>query len=122
MALEISGRLVQLLPVQTGTGKNGPWKKCDFVIETADKYPKKVCISAWNEQADQIGKVAINTELKVSFDVSSREYNGKWYSDIKAWKIAPQGAASSSANSSVSDEDAVNDALLPDEPANDLPF
>lgn len=122
MALEISGRLVQLMPAQTGTGKNGPWKKCDFIIETADKFPKKVCISAWNEQADQIGKVALNTELKISFDVSSREYNGKWYSDIKAWKIVPHGVSSSADIASQNDEDAANDALLPEEQDGGLPF
>lgn len=91
--MEINGKLMLLLPAQSGTGKNGPWKKNDFVIETADKFPKKVCISAWNELSDQVEKIALGTELKISFDVSSREYNGRWYTDVKAWKVAAESQA-----------------------------
>ncbi len=85
--MEITGKLIQILPAQTGTGKNGPWKKCDFIIETADKFPKTICITAWKELVDQIEKTATGTQLNISFDLSSREYNGKWYTDVKAWKI-----------------------------------
>ena len=85
--MEISGRLIQTLPTQTGMGKNGEWKKCSFIIETADKFPKKICIIAWKDLVDQVQQISIGTELKVSFDVESREYNGKWYTDVKAWKV-----------------------------------
>lgn len=85
--MEITGKLIQILPAQSGTGKNGPWKKCDFIIETADKFPKKICITAWKELAEQIEKMPLETHLNVSFDLSSRDYNGKWYTDVKAWKI-----------------------------------
>lgn len=94
--MEINGKLILLLPAQSGTGKNGPWKKNDFVIETSDKFPKKVCISAWNELSDQVEKITIGTDLKVSFDVSSREYNGRWYTDVKAWKVAAENMATGS--------------------------
>ncbi|MEP6700606.1 MAG: DUF3127 domain-containing protein, partial [Bacteroidota bacterium] len=50
--MEITGKLLQLLTLQTGTGKNGPWKKQDFIIETGDMYPKKVCIAAWGDKID----------------------------------------------------------------------
>lgn len=86
--MEISGRLVQTLPTQTGMGKNGEWKKNSFVIETADKFPKKVCIVAWKDLVDQVNQIPVGTQVTVSFDVESREYNGKWYTDVKAWKIA----------------------------------
>jgi hypothetical protein len=90
--MEISGRLVQTLPTQTGQSKNGEWKKCSFVIETADKYPKKVCIVAWKDLVDQVQQIPSGTQINVSFDVESREYNGKWYTDVKAWKIAAGGS------------------------------
>ena len=51
MALEISGKLLQILPEQTGTGKNGQWIKQDFIIETQEQYPRKVCFSAWGDKA-----------------------------------------------------------------------
>ena len=97
--MEITGRLVQTLPTQTGMGKNGEWKKCSFIIETADKFPKKICIIAWKDLVDQVQQISVGTELKVSFDVESREYNGKWYTDVKAWKVIASDAGSSSLSS-----------------------
>ncbi len=118
--MEIKGTLLQILPAQTGTGKNGPWKKCDFVIETSDKFPKKVCITAWNELSDQVEKIKINTLLNVSFDISSREYNGRWYTDVKVWKVAAENQAG------VPDPVSKNQSEPPDFPsietADDLPF
>ncbi len=59
MALEIKGKLIKKLQVQTGEGKNGTWKKSSFVIETGGDYPKKVCFIAWNGKSDSIEKVKI---------------------------------------------------------------
>src|SRR5436190_23105626 len=98
--MDISGKLVQVLPTQTGTGKNGEWKKCSFVIETADKFPKKVCIIAWKDLVDQVQQMPTGSQVNVSFDVESREYNGKWYTDVKAWKIASSGSAGATQQSS----------------------
>jgi hypothetical protein len=90
--MELKAKLIQLLPLQTGTGKNGQWKKQDIIVETEGQYPKKVCISIWGDKIDaaqlQIGKL-----LNVSFDIESREYNGRWYTDVKAWKIDAAGNA-----------------------------
>lgn len=84
--MDIKGRVLQLLPLQTGEGKNGTWKKQDFVIETDGQYPKKVCISAWGDKINE-SALKVGNEVNVSFDVESREYNGRWYTDVKAWKI-----------------------------------
>lgn len=119
--METSGRLIHILPAQTGTGKNGAWKKCDFVIETSDKYPKKICFSAWNELADQIENTAIGSDLQISFDISSREYNGRWYTDVKAWKISANHKTAKQNDTPVSTESAPPD--FPSiESADDLPF
>jgi hypothetical protein len=85
--MDISGRLIQVLQEQGGEGKNGRWAKCDFVIETQEKYPKKVCITAWNDLIGTVKGLPLESEVKVAFDIASREYNGKWYTDVKAWKV-----------------------------------
>ncbi len=86
--MDISGKLSLHLPTQTGEGKNGTWQKSGFVVETsADKYPKKVFFTTWGDTIAQAQAFQPGEEVKVSFDVESREYMGKWYSDIKAWKI-----------------------------------
>ena len=90
--MQLTAKLIQLLPLQTGTGKNGQWKKQDIIVETEGQYPKKVCISIWGDKikAEVLQPGAM---LNISFDVESREYNGKWYTDVKAWKIDAAGAA-----------------------------
>ena len=88
MALEISGRLLKLLPEQRGNGKNGEWVKQDFVIETTEQYPKKVCLSAWGDKVADLHRVNVGDMLTVSFNVESREYNERWYTDIRAWRIS----------------------------------
>ncbi|MGL4629704.1 MAG: DUF3127 domain-containing protein [Leadbetterella sp.] len=93
--MDISGKIISLLPLATGEGKNGPWKKQDFVIETEGQYPKKVCISAWGEKFD--GLIAEGKPVTVHFDVESREYNGRWYTDLRAWRIDQGMNASASA-------------------------
>jgi hypothetical protein len=84
--MEIKGRLVKVLPVQTGQGKNGEWKRQEFVIELEGTYPRKVCISAWGDKVN-VGSLVEGTMLNVSFDVESREFNGKWYTNLTAWKV-----------------------------------
>jgi hypothetical protein len=91
--MEIKGKLMHVLAVQTGEGKNGTWKKQDFVIETNGQYPKKVCLTIWGDKFNETF-LTIGNELLVSFDAESREYNGRWFTDLKAWKIELAGSES----------------------------
>lgn len=84
--MELTATLVQLLPLQTGQGKNGQWRKQEFIVETEGQYPKKVCISVWGDKINE-SVLKPGNKVKVSFDVESREYNGRWYTDVKAWKV-----------------------------------
>lgn len=94
--MQLTAKLIQLLPLQTGNGKNGQWKKQDFVVETEGQYPKKVCISVWGDKIDA-AKLTVGNMLKIDFDVESREYNGRWYTDVKAWKVELAGEGGGSA-------------------------
>jgi hypothetical protein len=87
--MEISGKIIAVLPQTSGEGRNGTWRSQDFVIETADQYPKKVCLNLFNDKIDQF-PVTINDTVTVSFDVESREYNGRWYTNLRAWKVEKQ--------------------------------
>ena len=84
--MQLTAKLIQLLPIQIGTGKNGEWKKQDIIVETDGQYSKKVCISIWGDKINN-DQLLIGNLLKIDFDIESREYNSKWYTDIKAWKI-----------------------------------
>ena len=93
MALELTGKIILLLPPQSGSSARGNWNKQEFVIETNDQYPKKICISAWNERANEVGQIPIGTAVKVAVNIESREFNGKWYTDVRMWSIQVENAA-----------------------------
>ncbi len=93
--MQLTAKLTAILPEQTGTGKNGQWKKQDIIVETDGQYPKKVCISLWGDKFDR-NILRVGNRLTVSFDIESREFNGKWYTNVKGWKVEPGGDASSS--------------------------
>ncbi len=119
--MEIEGKLSELLPEQSGQGKNGnAWRKRSFVIETLDdQYPKKVCIDAWGDRIENVTSLAVGDEVTVSFDIESREYNGRWYTNVKAWKIDKKQAANAPSNPPLPGAD---DMPPPPEPTDDLPF
>ena len=117
--MDISGKIIQLLPAQNGQGKNGAWKKQEFVLETGDTYPKKVCIAVWGDKID-LNSFKLGDALDVSFDVESREYNGKWYTDVKAWKVvsAKPKEAGKASSAKMPEAASFDDAPSPE----DLPF
>ena len=91
MALEIEGTLAQKLPVQSGNSARGPWAKQEFILEFPDgNFTAKACFTAWGqEKVQDLGKYQVGDKVKVSFNLKSREYNGRWYNDLQIWKIAP---------------------------------
>lgn len=134
MALELTGKIILLLPPQSGTSARGSWNKQDFVIETNEQYPRKICISAWNERANEVGQIPIGTAVKVAVNIESREFNGKWYTDVRMWSIQVENAT---AIDSVNDSTVYSDMppqggsfqpqvktadFMPAEAGEDLPF
>lgn len=85
--MELSGKVYKVLPVESGEGKNGTWKKQQVVIEIDNgKYPKKVAVTFWSDLVNSSYFVE-GKDISIEFDVESREYNGRWYTDVKAWRI-----------------------------------
>lgn len=115
--MQITAKLIQLLPVHSGTGKNGVWKKQDIVVETDGQYSKKICISIWGDKINQ-SQLQLGNMLTIDFDLESREYNGKWFTDVKAWKIEVNG---SKPLVGMSDSDS-SELSLGDDPDDVLPF
>lgn len=108
MAIELIGKLIQLLPPQSGTSQRGNWSKQEFVIETSEQYPKKICISAWNDNASKVAQIPVGTAIKAAVNIESREYNGKWYTDVRMWNVEVEQAS-------------VMDPVYPDTQYSDMP-
>lgn len=125
MSLEIIGKLITMLPQQSGQGKNGTWTKQDFIIETQEQFPKKVCISIWGDKAKDLEGFAIGETMKAGINIESREFNGKWYTDVKAWRIEKQGATQRNDMPPMPTDETLPPFLDPSnkfEPTDDLPF
>lgn len=122
--MEITGKIIAVLPEQGGTSKNGnEWKKQEYVLETYDQYPKKVCFQIFG--ADRIAQadIKLGEDVNVFFDIDSREYQGRWYTNISAWKVdrvtmqtSPEAAAPIG-NPTMAAPD-----FGPANPVDDLPF
>lgn len=88
--MESNFKLIEKIAPITGEGKNGQWKKQNLIFETEGQYPKKVCVSVWGDKINT-EDLKVGESYDVGFDVESREYNGNWYTDVRAWKINPAG-------------------------------
>lgn len=91
--LEIEGRLLRKLPVQSGRSARGDWSKQEFIVEFQDgNFPSNVVFNVWGaDKVRDLERYNEGDEIKVSFAPSSREFNGRWYTDLRAWRIAPAG-------------------------------
>ncbi len=91
MAHELTGKILLKLPEQTGTGRNGQWSRQDFIVESQEQFPRKICFSAWGDKVALLKSFKPEDIIKVFFNIESREYNGKWYTDLRVWKLETAG-------------------------------
>ena len=98
-SLELEGTLRQKQAVQSGASARGPWMKQEFILEYPDgNFTAQACFLAWGQdKVQELGKYQVGDRVKVSFNIKSREYNGRWYTDLQIWRIAPAGAEAAAA-------------------------
>ncbi|MGN0235652.1 MAG: DUF3127 domain-containing protein [Paludibacteraceae bacterium] len=135
--MDIVGKIIQVLPLQSGTSSRtgNSWQVQSYVLETQEQYPRKVCFEIFGEERIKNNPCNIDDLVTVSFDIESREFNGRWYTSIRAWRVqqgdqtaaqpaaaqtvppvaAPAPAAAPAANTQVFDASA-------DDESGDLPF
>lgn len=123
--MEITGKLLSKLPEVKGTSSKGEWKKQDCIFETTEQFPKKVCISFW-QNVPEIQAIKDGTILTCHINVESREYSGKWYTDIRCWKFEsksqPVQESHKSANWQEPEPIENQHDLPPLDPSQELPF
>ena len=125
--MEITGKIIVALPEMSGTSKAGnPWKKREYVLETQETYPKKVHFDFFGERADQY-PLAVGDMVRLSFDIDSREYNGRWFTSIRGWKADKVDASAPTAGEIPAPPQVVNSEIAPppaigSDDNDDLPF
>ena len=120
--LEIKGKIIELLPLKSGQSANGEWRKQEYILETDSQYPKKICFMAWGDKIDQFN-INQDDKVVVSVDLESREYNGRWYTDVKAWRVCKKGVGANLSDTIAKGDRAASDYELSRSPDDDcIPF
>jgi len=133
--MELAGRVIAVLEPRSGVAKSSgnPWMIQEYVIETHEQFPHRMCFSLFGEDKINQANIQMGEEINVSFDINSREYQGRWFTDIRAWKIdrvsadqpATADAAAAAPAAPTATAAPVADPLPqfdPSESTDDLPF
>ena len=87
--MEILGTLIKILPIESGQKNGGgEWSSQTIIVEQEGQYPKPVAVTLFGDKINLLNGIQINDKLNVSVNVESREYNGKYFTKVNAWKIA----------------------------------
>lgn len=90
----IKGVVKTILPLEQGESQAGKsWQKRAFVVTTEGEFPKEICFTTFGEKVSIANKLSAGQVVDVSYNLSSREYNGKYYHNIDAWKVDTTGGA-----------------------------
>lgn len=132
--MDITGKLIKILPEVRGESQRGPWVKGGFVIETEDTYPRQVAFTLFGEdRLAMVNALVMNTPVVVTFSPESREYNERWYTDLRCIRVVPFTGSATPASTAPAMAQAPAPAAAPAAPAapfasapadseDDLPF
>ena len=94
--MELEGKVIAVLDPKGGVSKAGNnWKAQEYVIETHETYPRKMCFEVFGEDKINQFNIQIGEEITVSFDIDAREWQGRWFNSIRAWKVERKEAQQS---------------------------
>ena len=124
--MDITGTVVTILPEQRFNGKNGEVVKNMFVIEHGGQYKKKAVFSVLGEDRWKQMNFAEGADVQVSFDIDAREWNGKWFGELMAWRVQIVNGQQQNQQSAVSNAKPVEQAATQQQngsqDSDDLPF
>ena len=129
--MEITGKIIQVLPEQGGVSKTSgkEWRLQAYVLETQEQYPKKVHFEIFGDDRIKSNQCNIDDMVTVSFDIESREFNGRWFTSIRAWRVV-DAALTKETQEEIQEVDLLADmpnarqidAEMQNDESSDLPF
>ena len=89
--MEFEGTVFKIMPATSGTSARGQWERQEVIFEqkTQSQFPRRVAVTFFNK-ADEVNRLHEGVTYVVSFDLESREFNGRWYTDVRAWRVQPK--------------------------------
>ncbi len=85
--MEFVGVVYRIMPQQSGTSARGQWQKQEVIFEQPDEFSRKVCVTFFGDRVQDVATLQVGEKVNVSCNIESREYNGRWYTDVRAWRI-----------------------------------
>ena len=92
--MDFEGVVYRIMPATSGTSARGPWQRQEVVFDLQtnnSQFPRKACVTFFNKP-EEVARLKEGDACIVSFDIESREYNGRWYTDLRAWRVQPKQA------------------------------
>ena len=108
--MEITGKIIVVLDARSGQSRStgNMWMSQEYVLETSEQYPKRICFNVFGEDKIKLYNIQQGNDYTVSFDINAREYQGRWYNDVRAWKVEPATAGAAPAATPVGATPAVD--------------
>lgn len=121
--MELTGKIIQVLEARSGVSKSSgnSWKVQEYVLETQEQYPHRMLFSVFGEDKIQQAAISAGDEVTVSFDINCREFNGRWFNDIRAWKVE-HVAGGAPVPPTAAPAEPVTSPFAPTDEKDDLPF
>lgn len=124
--MEFEGVVYKVLPAVKGTSQRGEWVKQEVVFDLPGEFSRKLCVGFWGDKAQDAANLREGDKVSVSINLESREYNGRWFTEARAWKMSrvqatPPPVADMPPVGGIPPYEAYEEPFRND-PADDLPF
>ena len=87
--MEFEGVVYKIMPPVSGTSARGEWQRQEVIFDLPSEFSRKVCVIFFNKESE-VSRLREGATYTVSFNLESREYNGRWYTDVRAWRVQPK--------------------------------
>ena len=77
------------MPATKGTSARGDWQRQEVIFELPQEFSRKICVIFFNKESE-VARLREGMTCTVSVNIESREFNGKWYTDVRAWRVQPK--------------------------------
>ena len=92
--MDVTGKLVKKLPLESGVSKSGKeWQKQSVVIDTGGEFNNLTAVSAFGDKVDKLNRLELGMDVTILCNVYSREYQGKYYHNIDGYHFTDQSAS-----------------------------
>ena len=87
--MDLTGRIIAVMQPRSGVSSRtgNPWMTQEYVLEVPGQYPRRMVFNIFGEDRIKQFNIQMNEDLTVQFDIDAREYQGRWFNDIRAFNI-----------------------------------